>query len=298
MNGSASIIVTSCYNTGNITSGGDGGAISGWLGGGWSSVRNCYNSGTVKNGENASKAFCRNNGCFFTNCYYTETSGTDNTTENTANGKPAMVADATLASGELAYKLGDGFYQTLGTDAYPTTEFTKPSVSYVGDAGYATMYDTTTGYGLNGDVKAYAAVLNNTWLDLSEIGNEVPAGNAVVLKGTYYNKLAADLPAINIANDLKGTDVDTAADGTMYILANGADGVGFYKAEGTIPAGKAYFQSTSGVKAFFFDGDDATGISGVDANLNANDAIYNIAGQRVQKMQKGINIINGKKVLF
>ena len=84
----------------------------------------------------------------------------------------------------------------------------------------------------------------------------------------------------------------------MYILANGADGVGFYKAEGTIPAGKAYFQSTSGVKAFFFDGDDATGISNVDANLNANDAIYNIAGQRVQKMQKGINIINGKKVLF
>ena len=297
MNGSASIIVTSCYNTGNITSGGDGGALSGWLGGGWSSVRNCYNSGTVKNGENASKAFCRNNGCFFTNCYYTETSGTDNTSENTANGKPAMVADATLASGELAYKLGEAFYQTLGTDAYPTTEFTKPNVSYVGDAGYATMYDTTTGYTLNGDIKAYAAVLSGTRLALTEVEN-VPESTPVVLKGTYYNKLAADLPAINVANDLKGTDADTAADGTMYILANGADGVGFYKAEGTIPAGKAYFQSSTGVKAFFFDGDDATGISNVDANLNANDAIYNIAGQRIQKMQKGINIINGKKVLF
>ena len=209
----------------------------------------------------------------------------------------AAAADATLASGELAYKLIDGFYQTIGTDAYPTTEFTKPSVSYVGDAGYATMYDTTTGYTLNGDVKTYAAVLSGTRLALTEVEN-VPESTPVVLKGTYYNKLAADLPAINIANDLKGTDVDTAADGTMYILANGADGVGFYKAEGTIPAGKAYFQSTSGVKAFFFDGDDATGISNVDANLNANDAIYNIAGQRVQKMQKGINIINGKKVLF
>ena len=297
MNSQASIIVTSCYNTGNVTSANEGGAISGWLGGGWSSVRNCYNSGIIKNGENASKAFGRNSGCFFSNCYYTETSGTDNTSENTANGKPAMVADATLASGELAYKLIDGFYQTIGTDAYPTTEFTKPSVSYVGDAGYATMYDTTTGYTLNGDVKTYAAVLSGTRLALTEVEN-VPESTPVVLKGTYYNKLAADLPAINIANDLKGTDVDTAADGTMYILANGADGVGFYKAEGTIPAGKAYFQSTSGVKAFFFDGDDATGISNVDANLNANDAIYNIAGQRVQKMQKGINIINGKKVLF
>ena len=270
MNSQASIIVTSCYNTGNVTSANEGGAISGWLGGGWSSVRNCYNSGIIKNGENASKAFGRNSGCFFSNCYYTETSGTDNTSENTANGKPAMVADATLASGELAYKLIDGFYQTIGTDAYPTTEFTKPSVSYVGDAGYATMYDTTTGYTLNGDVKTYAAVLSGTRLALTEVEN-VPESTPVVLKGTYYNKLAADLPAINIANNLKGTDVDTAADGTMYILANGADGVGFYKAEGTIPAGKAYFQSSTGVKAFFFDGDDATGISGVDANLNAND---------------------------
>ena len=131
------------------------------------------------------------------------------------------------------------------------------------------MYDTTTGYTLNGDVKTYAAVLSGTRLALTEVEN-VPESTPVVLKGTYYNKLAADLPAINIANNLKGTDVDTAADGTMYILANGADGVGFYKAEGTIPAGKAYFQSSTGVKAFFFDGDDATGISGVDANLNAN----------------------------
>ena len=178
----------------------------------------------------------------------------------------------------------------LGTDA---------PVSYVGDAGYATLYDTTTGYGLNGDVKAYAAVLNNTWLDLNEIGNEVPVGNAVVLKGTYYNKLAADLPAINIANDLKGTDADTVADGSMYILANGSNGVGFYQATtgSTIAAGKAYYQSTSGAKAFFFDGDDATGINEELRMKNEESSIYNLAGQKMSKMQKGINIVAGKKVL-
>ena len=97
---------------------------------------------------------------------------------------------------------------------------------------------------------------------------------------------------------MKGTDAATEADGTMYILAKVDDKVGFYKAEGTIAAGKAYYQSTSGVKAFFFEGDDATGINNINDNLNANDAIYNIAGQRLQKKQKGINIINGKKVLF
>ena len=148
-------------------------------------------------------------------------------------------------------------------------------------------------------MKAYVAVLNNTWLDLTEIEN-VPESTPVVLKGTYYNKLAQDLPAINIANDLKGADADVAADGTMYVLAKPAgEEVGFYKAEGTIPAGKAYFQSASSVKAFFFSGDDATGINEVNDQWSMvnGQSIYNLAGQRVSKMQKGINIINGKKVL-
>ncbi|MBR6140179.1 MAG: hypothetical protein IKQ37_00210 [Bacteroidaceae bacterium] len=207
-----------------------------------------------------------------------------------------------IANGKLAYTVGWG--QFLGVDAYPTPLSGLAPVSYVGDAGYATMYDTTTGYTLNGDVKAYVAVLNNTWLELTEIEN-VPESTPVVLKGTYYNKLAQDLPAINIANNLKGTDADTEADGTMYILAKPEDEeVGFYKANAgtTIAAGKAYYQSTSGVKAFYFDGDDATGIKDLNDLKDSKDfndaAIYNLAGQRISKMQKGINIMNGKKVLY
>ena len=83
----------------------------------------------------------------------------------------------------------------------------------------------------------------------------------------------------------------------MYVLAKEGETVGFYKAEGTIPAGKAYYQSTSGVKAFFFEDDDATGIKDLNDSNDLNDVIYNLAGQRVQKMQKGINIVNGKKIL-
>ena len=211
---------------------------------------------------------------------------------------PFEVTAEQLASGEVAYKLGSAWSQLLGTDAVPTLYSNTP-VSYVGNAGYATLYDTTTGYNLNGDVKAYAAVLNNTWLELSEIPS-IPESTPVVLKGGYYNKLAADLPAINVANDLKGTDADTAADGSMYILANGADGIGFYQATGTIPAGKAYFQSTSGVKTFFFEGDDATGINEVNGQWSMvnGQSIYSLAGQRIQKMQKGINIVGKKKVLY
>ena len=41
--------------------------------------------------------------------------------------------------------------------------------------------------------------------------------------------------------------------------------------------------------------DDPTGINNLDAN--DNDAIYNLAGMRIGKMQKGINIVNGKKII-
>lgn len=41
----------------------------------------------------------------------------------------------------------------------------------------------------------------------------------------------------------------------------------------------------------------ATGISNVKANVETKETIYNIAGQRVAKLQKGLNIVNGRKVL-
>ena len=53
------------------------------------------------------------------------------------------------------------------------------------------------------------------------------------------------------------------------------------------------------IKAFTFEfKDEATGISTIENGQWTNDnVIYNLAGQRLNKMQKGINIINGKKVL-
>ena len=40
-----------------------------------------------------------------------------------------------------------------------------------------------------------------------------------------------------------------------------------------------------------------TAIEGIAADKTANNVIFNVAGQRMNKLQKGINIINGKKVL-
>jgi len=57
---------------------------------------------------------------------------------------------------------------------------------------------------------------------------------------------------------------------------------------------------SAGVKAFdIIFGDDETGISDINSQWSMvnGQSIYNLAGQRLNKVQKGVNIINGKKTL-
>ena len=39
------------------------------------------------------------------------------------------------------------------------------------------------------------------------------------------------------------------------------------------------------------------GVKDVERSLTTDQSIYNLAGQRLSKLQKGINIVNSKKVL-
>lgn len=77
----------------------------------------------------------------------------------------------------------------------------------------------------------------------------------------------------------------------------GADnGAAFY-----VKAGTAYLAvseaNAAGAKGFAFNG-EATGIEGVNANVENAKAIYNLNGQRVASMAKpGLYIVNGKKML-
>ena len=100
-------------------------------------------------------------------------------------------------------------------------------------------------------------------------------------------------------NVLKGAAEDIEAAGKYVLAQPEGMAVCFYQAEtGIIKAGKAYLEVDSDVKAFFFSFDDATGIEAIDnGHLTIDNEIFNLAGQRVGKMQKGINIINGKKIL-
>ena len=138
------------------------------------------------------------------------------------------------------------------------------------------------------------------------IGEGMPAGALGVYDEEVdgSNALAKAFVEPIADNVLKGTLEPIDATGLFVLAKPEGKDVAFYEAEsGTIAAGKAYIEnpySDSDVKAFYFlfPGDDPTGISTIDnAQLNVDGVIYNIAGQRVSKIQKGINIVNGKKFL-
>lgn len=50
--------------------------------------------------------------------------------------------------------------------------------------------------------------------------------------------------------------------------------------------------------SFIMDDEVVTGVEGLNVEAIQTGAIYNLSGQRIQKMQKGVNVVNGKKVLF
>ena len=189
---------------------------------------------------------------------------------------------------------------------YEKVESFVPTVQTVTvtDAGYATFIaEKNLEIPTDVQVKVFAVTVEGSYASLQPIVGNIPAGEAVLVKASAgdYNFLSAQTADPISANNLVAATTDVTADGTQYVLANGASGIGFYQATSgsTIPAGKAYLVVTAaGVKPFYGFEDDATGIEMVNGQSSmVNDPIFNLAGQRLQKMQRGINIIGGKKIL-
>ena len=192
--------------------------------------------------------------------------------------------------------------------SYFTTLEAAASVT-IGATGYTTFV-APSDVSFPSDVTAYIVTDMNETAVIIEPVEAIPAGTAVIVKGeegTYYLDAATSTDDVD-SNLLKACTVafNPSAENTIYCLAKKNNIVGFYPVATsvTIPVGKAYLERTDGthtpVKGFYGfgeDEDDPTGISNLYVNDNLNNAIYNLAGQRLGKTQKGINIVNGKKIL-
>ena len=94
---------------------------------------------------------------------------------------------------------------------------------------------------------------------------------------------------------------------TNYILTKESEHVGFYKvndAGNPMGANTAYLHVQDPVPnagdarmAFFFDEGEATAIQNVE-KIQENGRFFNLNGQRVAQPQKGLYIVNGKKMLM
>lgn len=189
---------------------------------------------------------------------------------------------------------------------------TRTSILNMPSSGFATFSASySVDYGSLG-LEAYAVKMNadKKAVTLEKIEGVVPAGKAVLLKGTpgeSYKLTTGEGVEAVFDTDLKVSDgTATSSDKiAVYGLATVDGQDGFYKASGEqkIPAKCGYLEvaKTAGA-AFFSLGDitgNTTGIADVKAETVKADAqMYNLAGQKVGKGYKGIVIKNGKKMIL
>ena len=142
-----------------------------------------------------------------------------------------------------------------------------------------------------------------------ETGDVVPAKTGVLVAaldgGNYTINLSdkAGESVLGEENALKASSVAMTGDNKFYRLTmHKGEQIGFWwgaedGAAFSIEANKAYLavsnEAAEAKANFWFGGETAI----KNINANSNKVIYNLAGQRVMNAQKGLYIINGKKVV-
>lgn len=182
-------------------------------------------------------------------------------------------------------------------------EATPTETIHVTDAKYAT-YCSENALDFEGTgLTAYVADQKGTSLTFEPV-TKVPAYTGVLLKanaaGDYTIPATSSFEGAK-GSDLKGVIVETKiTEAGIFVLMKGEKGVGFYKTTSTgftVGAHTAYLPNTMGLSRDFIAIDEATAINGIAAEKASNGEIYNLQGQRVTKAQKGLYIMDGKKVL-
>ena len=177
---------------------------------------------------------------------------------------------------------------------------------------YTTFYSGLNPYTLPRGVRAYTAQVSEGYYDATVVltpieGGIIPQDEAVLL----YSWLGSDI-TMSVSDEegnssgtncFSGVDVATDQGGsTNYMLSYGQHGLGFYKmpAEMLLSANKAFLPGSSpgyadGLRMVWGDG-GASGMEAVDAE-DGDAAVYSLSGVRLGALQKGINIVNGKKII-
>ena len=206
-----------------------------------------------------------------------------------------------------------------------TASYTDPTSAAVANEGssdyWGTYSNNLTAVKLSDDVEVYNVTLSNEAKKLvftKREDNKVAKGEGVIVKSpsaSFGVEVINDNLDKAVGNFLKATpttdQVVTDGDNKLYKLAfrseNDKTSLGFYwgsedgKSIESIP-GKAYLSIPASkplsLRSSIVIGDsETTSIIGAKAERVNQGDIYNLAGQRVNRLTKGVNILGNKKVL-
>ncbi len=192
-------------------------------------------------------------------------------------------------------------------DNFQLTYYGPGVTGTIASSGYSTFstdqaLDFTKATGITA---AYVVSnITNTYVSLTKV-DELPANSGMILKGTggdtfiIPSVVSASAPATNkLHAAVTATDINA---NEAYILKSGE--FCLVTEDSKVPAGKAYLlaedvPAEAKALSFTFD-DEATAIRSIEGSQVTVDSkdIYNVAGQRMSRVQKGVNIVNGKKIL-
>ena len=173
----------------------------------------------------------------------------------------------------------------------------------IGGAGYVT-WSNDENYTID-DAIAYTVTDMGTYakLNAQTAGTVFPGGTGLVLSGSGDVTISAtnDTPATITGNNLvgSGNNGTSIAAGSYVLYWDGVDAssVGFsMTSAGTLAAHKAYLPASTLSRSFLSFNEEANGINEIPMAQD-NEGIYNLQGIRMNKMQKGLNVVNGKKVM-
>ncbi len=168
-------------------------------------------------------------------------------------------------------------------------------------------------------IKLYSnsSVDANGLLELTEITNP----EFIIPGKPYIVEVVAELPFnFDLGNASKLTSTATTHEGNLYgVLADEGESVpagsyvlarnkttgkqAFFRTDGSVkcPQYKCYLQlpqASTAPKELYFDNEGTTtGIEAIFGGENEEVVIYDLSGKRLSRLQKGVNIVNGHKVI-
>ena len=194
-------------------------------------------------------------------------------------------------------------------NAFTTTALTVGNVS----ANIAT-YSSPFPVKLPEGVDAYIAKQEGENIVLQKITGALPANTGVILSSENADKYIPTarttelLATVNAADNKLVATTGNAVDANVnaYILSQDNGTAVFKKLSSntsnrTIKQYKAYLELNGANSAqlmnFAFAGSNITGIQNVTETSTKSNTAYDLTGRKVGKLQKGIYIVNGKKVI-